>query len=114
MKPIRWAAAAATALMSLMNLPTAFDYNHDQINAGFAWLITLVGVAGLVAASGLARRLPWGRPAVLAIGVVNVAGAVVALANGWDGAPIGLTVSLIALVLAWFAQPVRVAEPVFD
>ena len=77
-------------------------------------MITLVGVAGLVAAAGLARRLPWGRPAVLAIGVLNVAGAVVALVNDWDGAAIGLTVSLIALVLAWFAQPVRVAEPAFD
>ena len=47
---------------------------------------------------------------MLAIGVLNVAGAIVALADDWEGAAIGL-VSLIDLVLAWFAQPVRVAEP---
>ena len=114
MKAIRWAAVAATALMSLMNLPIAFDESADHIPTGFAWVITLVGVAGLVAAYGLARELPWGRPAALAIGVFNLVGAIVALANDWQGAAIGLTVSALAVVLVWFAQPVRAAEPTFD
>ncbi|HST66127.1 MAG TPA: hypothetical protein VLM05_13140 [Mycobacteriales bacterium] len=99
MKAIRWAAVAATTLMSLMNVPVVFEGDSDEIATPFAVVIAIVGIAGLVAAYGLARRLPWGRPAVLAIGVLNVAGAVLALADGWDGAVIGLVVSVLALGL---------------
>lgn len=98
MKPLRWAAVAATVLMSLMNLPIAVDNNED-IATPLAVLISIAGVLGLVAAYGLARRLPWGRPAVIALGAANVAGAVAALAAGWDGAAIGLVVAGLMLVL---------------
>ncbi len=107
MNAVRWAAVAATALISLMNLPVAFDSGADDIATPLAWIITLVGVAGFVAAFGLARRLPWGRPAVLAIGILNLAGTVVALASSWEGAAIGLVVSLLVLALGWFAETTR-------
>lgn len=113
MKVIRWAAVAATVLISLMNTPIAFGGNDDDIAAPLAWVVTLVGLAGFVAAFGLARRLPWGRPAVLAIGALNLAGAVVAIANSWEGAAIGLVVSLLVLGLGWFSDRRTNAVPAF-
>jgi peptidoglycan/LPS O-acetylase OafA/YrhL len=113
MKVIRWAAVAATALISLMNVPIAFGGSDDDIATPFAVVISLVGLAGLVAAFGLARRLPWGRPAVLAIGVLNLAGAVVALANSWEGAAIGLVVSLLVVALGWFSDRRTDTVPAF-
>jgi peptidoglycan/LPS O-acetylase OafA/YrhL len=106
-KTIRWAAVAATILMALMNVPVVFEGDDDEIATPLAVVIGLVGIAGLVAAVALARRLPWGRPAVLAIGVLNLAGAVVALAQGWDGAAIGLVVSLLAVGFGWFSETER-------
>jgi hypothetical protein len=107
MKVLRWAAVAATAVISLMNLPIAFGGSDDDIPTPLAWVITLLGVAGLVAAYGLARRLGWGRPAVLAVGGLNLAGVAVAFAQGWEGAAIGLVVSLLVVGFAWFCE----AEP---
>lgn len=103
MKPLRWAAVAATVLMSLMNLPVAIDNNED-VATPLAVLISVVGVLGLVAAYGLARRLPWGRPAVIGLGAANVAGAVLALVNDWDGAAVGLVVAGLMLVLGILAD----------
>lgn len=48
---------------------------------------------------------------MLAIGVLNVAGAVLALANGWDGAVIGLVVSLLALTFGWLCGIQRAPSP---
>jgi len=104
MKAIRWAAVAVTALMSLMNLPIAFDDGGSDIATPLAWGVTVLGVLGLVAAVALLRRVPWGRPAVLAVGAVNLVGAVVALANEWEGATIGLVVSVLILGLGFFAD----------
>jgi hypothetical protein len=39
---------------------------------------------------------------VLAVGAVNVVGAIVGIANGWDGSFIGLAVSALILVLGYF------------
>lgn len=112
MKAIRWAAAAVTALMSLMNIPVAFDRDVD-IPTAVAWAATVVGVLGLVAAAGLLRRASWGRPAVLAIGAVNLVGAVVALANEWEGAVIGLVVSLLILGLGFLADRDAAPAPAY-
>jgi hypothetical protein len=107
MNAVRWAAVAATALMSLMNVPVAVD--RGEVPVGAAWAATVLGVVGLVAAVGLSRRQPWGRPAVLAVGALNLAGAIVAVVNDWDGAAIGLTVSVVLLVLA-FLTPAQDAR----
>ena len=75
MRIVRWAAAAATILMSLMNLPFAVDAGDLNPPPVLAWAISLLGVLGIVAAIGLLRRTPWGRPAVLVVGAMNLAGS---------------------------------------
>lgn len=112
MKALRWTAAAVTVLMSLMNLPAAFDTDL-AMPAAMRWAATVIGVLGLVAAVGLVRRAPWGRPAVLAIGGLNLAGAVVALVNDWEGAAIGLAVSLLTVVLGYLADRTTTPTPAY-
>jgi hypothetical protein len=104
MRIIRWAAAAVTVLMSLMNLPIAFDATEQKIPIAIAWAITVLGVLGIAAAVGLIRRARWGRPAVLAIGAVNVVGAIIAMIKNMDGAAIGLTVSALILLLGFLTS----------
>ena len=111
MKAVRWAAAAVTALMSLMNIPDRVRPATSASPTPVAWAATVVGVLGLVAAVGLLRRATWGRPAVLAVGAVNLVGAVVALANGWEGAAIGLVVSLLILGLGFLADREALPRP---
>ena len=100
MKIVRYLAAAATALMSLMNLPIAVDDGGAGIPRPVAWAVTLLGVAGLVVAVALARGASWAAPAAVAVGLANVAGAVAALVQRSDGAVIGLAVSITMTVLA--------------
>jgi len=99
MRIFRWAAAAVTILMSLMNLPFAVDDGGSNLPPALDWTISLLGVLGIVSAIGLLRRAAWARPAVLAIGGVNLAGAIVALIVGMEGAVIGLVVSSLIVVL---------------
>jgi hypothetical protein len=110
MRTVRYLAAAATALMALMNLPIAFDDGGAGIPAPLAWLITVLGVAGLGASIALLARVPWGVPAVIAIGALNLIGSIVALALGGDGAIIGLIVSALGLGLG-IASGRRPARP---
>ena len=100
MKIVRYLAVAATALMSLMNLPIAFNDGGAGIRRPLAWAITLLGVAGLVVAVALARGTSWAAPAAVAVGLANVAGAVAALVQRSEGAVIGLVVSATMTVLA--------------
>ena len=96
MKFLTYATATVTVLMALLNLPFAFD---ADVAAPLGWLVTLLGVAGLVAAAGLVRRAPWAPWAVTVVAALNVAGALVALVSAREGAVIGLTVSLCGLLL---------------
>lgn len=100
MKVVRYVAAAATALMSLMNLPIAFDDGGAGLPGPVAWLISLLGVIGLVVAVALCTRATWAPTAALAVGVLNLIGGIWAVATGSDGGFIGLTVSLVGAVLA--------------
>ena len=73
MNIIRWAAAAVTGLFVLMNLGAAIDPTQaDWVRIASAAL----GIAGAVAAVGLASNRAWGRPAVIAVGALNVCDAV--------------------------------------
>ena len=103
MKVVRYLAAAATALMSLMNLPFALDDGGAGLPAPVAWLISLLGVIGLVVAVALCTRTAWAPTAALAVGVVNLIGGVWAVATGATGGAIGLTVSLVGVLLAFVA-----------
>src|ERR1700712_3700849 len=102
MKLIRWAAVAALTLMSVMNLAAGSD---DGV--AVAVLGVIAGALGLVAVLALARGVCWGIPAALGISVVNLVASIVALAVGWRGGGIGVTVGLVGLVLtAAVALPV--------
>jgi peptidoglycan/LPS O-acetylase OafA/YrhL len=110
MKIVRWIAAAALTLISLMDVGIALPGSTEP--AAVRVLIPLLGLAGLAAVYGWLRRRPWGGPAALAAAAVNVAAAVIALAVGSDGALLGLVVSLAALALiAVVSHSARGARP---
>ena len=111
MKAMRWIAVVATILMSLMNLPIAVDSGDNTIPAPLGWAISLLGVVGLAAATGLILKARWGRPAVVAVGLVNVVAAVVALFQHWEGAPIGLAVGGLGLIFGLLATDARTPRP---
>ena len=104
MKIVRWIAAAALALISLMDVGTVTGGVPVTVQA----LSALLGLLGLVAVYGLLRRRIWGTPGALAAGTVNVVAALIALAVSSDGAVIGLTVSVAALLLT--AAATRAAQ----
>jgi hypothetical protein len=109
MKIIRWIAAAALTLISLMDIGTALGGGESVLVRVAA---PLLGVIGLVAVYGLLRRRPWGAPAALAAGAANVVTALIAMAVGSAGALAGLAVSLAALALtAAAAYPARTRRP---
>jgi hypothetical protein len=110
MKILRYAAAAVTILMSLLNLPFAFA---DGVSPPIGWLVTLLGVAGIVAAVALLSKANWASWAVTAVGMANLAGAIVALVMNRDGAVVGLVLStlIIALGLTCVRAPARGPRP---
>ncbi len=97
MKIVRWIAAAALTLISLMDIGVALSGGSESVPVRV--LAPLLGVLGLGATYGLLRRRPWGAPAALAAGAVNVVTALIAMALSSEGALAGLAVSLVALVL---------------
>jgi hypothetical protein len=106
-RALRYAAAGATVLMSLMNLPFAVDDGGAGTPAPVAWLITLLGVAGLVAAIALLRGAGWAPWTVTTIGVLNLVGAGIALARDTEGALIGLVLSAVITALGVVCVRVR-------
>jgi len=100
MTPLRVLAALTTALMGLMNLPIAFDDGGANIPTPLAWLISALGAIGVVTAVALLVKARWATWTAVAVGAVNVVGAVVALTVGSDGAIIGLIVSTVGTALS--------------
>jgi hypothetical protein len=110
MKIVRWAAAAALTLISLMGIGLAFGGGDES--AAFRVIGPVLGVLGLAAVYGLVRRHHWGMPAALAVGTVNIVGGLVDLAVDGAGTLAGLVVSLVALLLlAAAAYTGRAAQP---
>jgi hypothetical protein len=103
MKLARILAILPLALMSLMNVGYPFG-SDPKPEVALSVAVLALGLAGFVAAFGLARNATWGVPAALAVAGVNVAGAVIALVSDTEGAIIGLVVSSAALVLAFVAS----------
>ena len=102
MKFVRILAIASLALVSLLNVGYPFGKDPTP-DVALASAVAVLGLAGFVAAFGLARNTTWGVPAVLAVAGVNVVAAIVALVSGTEGAIGGLVVSSLALVLAFIA-----------
>jgi hypothetical protein len=106
MKTFRIVAVVPLAVMSLMNVGYPFG-TDPKPGLALAIAVLLLGIAGLIAAFGLARNTTWGVPAAVAVAGVNVVGAIIALVNDSEGAAIGLAVSSVALVLSFAASPAR-------
>ena len=102
MKLVRILAIVPLALMSLMNIGYPFGTDSDPAVA-LSIAVVVLGVAGFVAAYGLARNTSWGIAAALAVSGINVVGAIIALVNDSEGAIVGLVVSAVALSLAFVA-----------
>lgn len=107
MKLVRILAIIPLVLISLMNIGYAVATTDPRPNIVLAVLVGVMGLAGLVAAYGLARNLDWGIPAALTWSGVNVAAAVIALVADEEGAIVGLVVSAVALALAFTASMVQ-------
>lgn len=110
MKIVRWIAAAALTLISLMDIGIALPGGSEPVPVRV--LVPLLGLAGLAAVYGWLRPRHWGAPAALAAAAVNVVIALIALVVGSDGALTGLVVSLAALgLVAAAALSARSAHP---
>jgi hypothetical protein len=90
------------ALVSLLNVGYPFG-TDPKPDVALAIGAVALGLAGFAAVFGLARNASWGIPAALAVGAVNVVGAIVALVSDTEGALVGLVISSLALVLAFVA-----------
>lgn len=100
MKLVRWAAVAVTALFALMNLGATLDPEQE------GWVRAIgapLALAGVVAAVGLARDAGWGRPAVIAVGALNIASGLAALAADESAGAVGIVVGGLAVVLGALA-----------
>ena len=104
MKLWRYVAIAATVVMSILDLPAAVS--DTDMPPAVEVVATIVGVGGLVVAVAMVRRRAWAPAAVIALGVLNIAGGVAAVAAGWQGGPIG-----IVLGIAMTASAAAVASP---
>jgi hypothetical protein len=88
MKLWRYVAIASTVVMSLLDLPAAVS--DTDMPRAVEVVGTIVGAVGLVVAVAMLRRRPWAPAAVIALGVLNIAGGVAAVAAEWEGGPIGI------------------------
>jgi hypothetical protein len=95
MKFAHWAAVVVLVLLSLMNLGTVAGGTSTTVMT----IGIVFGLAGLIAIYGLVRRTSWGPLAALAIGAANLVTSVIGLVVGWEGSPIGIGVSTLALLL---------------
>lgn len=96
MKILRYATAAVTVLMSLLNLPFAFE---DTVSAPVGLLVTLLGVLGLAAAVALLCNVPRAPWAVTVVGVLNLLGGVLAVALDREGGVTGVVISVLIVAL---------------
>jgi hypothetical protein len=102
MKLVRILAIVPLALISLLNVGYFFG-TEPKPALWLAVAVLVLGVAGFVAAFGLARNTTWCIPAALAVAAVNIIGAIVALVSESEGAIIGLALSSLALLLVVLA-----------
>ena len=102
MKFLRWAAVVVLALMSLMNVGIILGGDESLPVLATIGAVAL-GLFGLAAVYGLARREPWGRAAAIAAGALNVVGGVIAMATDTEGGIVGVVLGAIIVVLSFTA-----------
>ncbi|UUZ58258.1 hypothetical protein [Nocardioides sp. B-3] len=97
---LRMLCIVPLTLISLLNVGYPFGTSPDEALSVAA---VAPGLAGFVAAFGLARSAGWGVPAALTVGALNVVGAIAALASDAEGALVGVVISSLALAMAFVA-----------
>jgi hypothetical protein len=98
MRRARW-AAIPTLLMAVLNVGAG--PGSTDTPAAIAWSATVLGLAGLVAGIFLLRGADWARPAVLAIGAVNILGGIVAIVQDYEGGAVGIVLGIAAVGLCF-------------
>jgi hypothetical protein len=93
---LKYTAAAPLALISVFNLPIAFE--SGNIPPGIAWAISALGLIGLITVVALLLDRNWASPAATAVAATNLIAAGIALAADEEGAIVGLVLSAIAVV----------------
>jgi hypothetical protein len=106
MKFVRILAIVPLVLISLMNAGYAVG-TDPRPDLAPAIAVLVLGLAGFLAAFGLARDTTWGITAALTVTGANVIGAIVALVTDTNGAIVGLVLSSLALVLVFISSPGR-------
>jgi hypothetical protein len=101
MKTIKWAAVAATALFVMMNAGAVPD---SDLETAYRVIGSVLALAGLVAAVGMASDRAWGSLAVIGVGVLNLAGSFTAMFDHQDGAVAGIVVAGIGIALGALAR----------
>lgn len=99
MRTLRYTAAIATIIMSLLNLPAGLDPTSADLPVAVAWLVSLLGLLGIVAAIGLIRSAAWATPAAIIIGAINLIGSIIALIDSSSGAVVGLVLGIAGTTL---------------
>ena len=110
MKIVKWAAVLVTALMALMNLGVLLVAQSTDTGTAAIIFGVVLGVAGIAAVIGLTVNTSWGRMAVVGVGAVNAAAAIIFLTQNVEGASIGLAIAALGTVLGWFSP--RASAPV--
>jgi hypothetical protein len=100
MRIARWAAIAVTLLMGLANLGVI-----TEGKIGLTILGLVLASAAAIAVYGITAQRSWGVAAVIAVGVVNLAAAIVTAIAGLDGWPVGVVLSGLAIVLTTVTKP---------
>lgn len=100
MKIIKWTAVAVTALFVLMNLGAVVE---PDVDAPYRVVAVVLAIGGVAAAVGLGANQPWGRPAVILVGALNVVTALAGLFTNQEGAVIGVVVGGLGVILGALA-----------
>lgn len=101
MPVVKWAAVALTLLMGLANLGQV----AQDSTVGWKVLGVALAVTALIAVVAFIVGANWGAAAVITVGVVNLAAAIVAAITGLDGWPVAVVLSTLAVVLVALYTP---------
>jgi hypothetical protein len=107
MRRARW-AAIPTLLMAVLNVGAG--PGSTDTPAAVAWGATFLGLLGLVAGISLLRGASWARSAVIALGLLNAAGGVFTLVQGYEGGGVGVVLGAAAIALGFLRGANRRAD----
>ena len=98
---VKWALIGVTLLMGLAN----FGQIAQDLDLGWKFVSLVLALAAIVAIVGLIARQSWGTPAAIAVGAVNLVGAIIAAVGSVEGWAVGLVLSALAIILGAVYAP---------